>query len=88
MTSPVGYTSSPVHRSRWLPYILVWPQGESRLRQQLGQASGGYTPKTSCVRWLGESEGNSLGYIQVPQAILPTSGQGLPWLSKALGFGS
>ncbi|GFU30048.1 hypothetical protein TNCV_3865051 [Trichonephila clavipes] len=27
-TSSVGYSSSPVHWSRWSPSILTWPQNE------------------------------------------------------------
>ncbi|GFX50492.1 hypothetical protein TNCV_2421301 [Trichonephila clavipes] len=44
--SSVGYSSSPVHCSRWSPSILAWPQS--------GQASGGILPKSHTL-WLGKS---------------------------------
>ncbi|GFW89926.1 hypothetical protein TNCV_4196141 [Trichonephila clavipes] len=47
MSSP-GYSSNPVHWSRWSPSILAWP------RQQPCRASGSILPK-SHVRRLGKS---------------------------------
>ncbi|GFV48201.1 hypothetical protein TNCV_2345021 [Trichonephila clavipes] len=65
------------------PFWYRESRGASRPRQQPGQASGGILPKSN-VRWLGDSEQRprlSPGASGLP----PRSGQGFPWLSKALG---
>ncbi|GFT82697.1 uncharacterized protein TNCV_1634561 [Trichonephila clavipes] len=45
--SSAGYSTSPVHWSRWSPSILAWPQsGQASLSATSSQWS--YTPKKSC----------------------------------------
>ncbi|PRD33390.1 UNVERIFIED_CONTAM: hypothetical protein NCL1_17694 [Trichonephila clavipes] len=45
--SSAGYSTSPVHWSRWSPPILAWPQsGQTSLAATPSQWR--YTPKKSC----------------------------------------
>ncbi|GFX88483.1 uncharacterized protein TNCV_2279511 [Trichonephila clavipes] len=80
--SSVGYSTSPVHWSRWSPSILAWPQ--------IGQASSAarssqwrYTLKKSSPvvrrKWA-----TALS-LTMCLRIGPTVAS-IPWLSKALGF--
>ncbi|GFT28501.1 hypothetical protein TNCV_429121 [Trichonephila clavipes] len=52
--SSTGHLSSTAHWSRWLPFILTWPQIGQAASAARSRASGGTLPKGH-VRWLGES---------------------------------
>ncbi|GFX84219.1 hypothetical protein TNCV_3975661 [Trichonephila clavipes] len=75
--SSVGYSSSPVHWSRWSPSIMAYPQnGQASLAARPSQWR--YTPKKSYPVF-------SLGSLQVPRKWTH-SGQSFSWLSKVLGL--